>query len=85
MLALTTTGSDDLLGLTEVAEPEPTATEALVRVSTTSLNRGEVARSAAAPAGVQPGWDVVGVVERTSRDQQRQFGVNIKTSTLHVS
>jgi NADPH:quinone reductase len=66
MLALTTTGGADLLALTEVREPEPMASEALVRVSMTSLNRGEVARSAAAPAGVQPGWDVVGVVERAA-------------------
>ncbi|HUZ70827.1 MAG TPA: zinc-binding dehydrogenase [Candidatus Saccharimonadales bacterium] len=66
MLALTTTGDADLLALTEVPEPEPMATEALVRVSTTSLNRGEVARSAAAPAGQRPGWDVVGVVERAA-------------------
>jgi NADPH2:quinone reductase len=66
MLALTTTGDADLLALTEVPEPEPMPTEALVRVSTTSLNRGEVARSAAAPAGQRPGWDVVGVVERAA-------------------
>ena len=66
MLALTTTGGADLLALTEVPEPAPMATEALVRVTRTSLNRGEVSRSAAAPAGVQPGWDVVGVVERAA-------------------
>jgi NADPH:quinone reductase-like Zn-dependent oxidoreductase len=66
MLALTTTGDADLLALTDVPEPEPMGNEALVRVSTTSLNRGEVARSAAAPAGQRPGWDVVGVVERTA-------------------
>jgi NADPH:quinone reductase len=66
MLALTTTGDAELLALTEVSEPEPSATEALVRVSTTSLNRGEVSRSAAAPAGQRPGWDVVGVVERAA-------------------
>jgi NADPH:quinone reductase-like Zn-dependent oxidoreductase len=66
MLALTTTGGADLLALTDVPEPEPMATEALVRVSTTSLNRGEIIRSAAAPAGQRPGWDVVGVVERAA-------------------
>ena len=78
MLALTTTGDADLLALTEVPEPELMATEALVRVSTTSLNRGEVARSAAAPAGQRPGWDVVGVVERAAeRGGGRAVGATV--------
>jgi NADPH:quinone reductase len=64
MRALTTTGDDTLLRLTEVPDPEPTANEALVRVQATSLNRGEVVRAKNAPAGQQVGWDVVGVVER---------------------
>ena len=64
MLALTTTADAGILALTEVPEPEPMATEALVRVSMTSLNRGEVSRSVAADVGWRPGWDVVGVVER---------------------
>jgi len=64
MLALTTTGNADLLTLTEVPEPEPLASEAIVSVTTTSLNRGEIARSASSPAGWRPGWDIVGVVER---------------------
>lgn len=64
MLALTTTGNADLLALNEVPEPEPAATEAIVRMSTTSLNRGEIVRCANSPAGWLPGWDVVGVVER---------------------
>ncbi|MHB8490151.1 MAG: zinc-binding dehydrogenase [Candidatus Dormibacteria bacterium] len=66
MLALTTTGDDDLLRLSEVPDPEPTATEALVRVQATSLNRGEVSRARSAPAGQQVGWDVVGVIERSA-------------------
>jgi NADPH2:quinone reductase len=64
MLALTTTGDDDLLRVREVPDPQPSATEALVRVSATSLNRGEIARIRNAPAGQQIGWDVVGVIER---------------------
>jgi NADPH2:quinone reductase len=64
MLALTTTGNADLLALTEVPEPEPAATEAVVRMFATSLNRGEIARCTNSPAGWRPGWDVVGVVER---------------------
>jgi NADPH:quinone reductase len=66
MLALTTTGNADLLELTEVAEPAPAANEALVRVSTTSLNRGEIIRTQNAAAGERPGWDLVGVVERAA-------------------
>jgi NADPH:quinone reductase len=63
MLALTTTGNADLLALTEVPEPEPAATEAVVRMFATSLNRGEIARCTNSPSGWRPGWDVVGVVE----------------------
>ena len=49
--------------------------------------RGGVAHPVhiAIDAVLQDTGDVVGVVERTSRNQQWQFGVNIKTSTLHVS
>jgi len=66
MLALTTTGDDDLLRITEVPEPEPAPTDAIVRVQATSLNRGEVSRAKNSPAGQQVGWDVVGVVERAA-------------------
>lgn len=66
MLALTTTGDDDLLRITEVPDPQPTANEALVRLEATSLNRGEVLRAKNAPAGQQVGWDVVGMVERAA-------------------
>jgi NADPH2:quinone reductase len=66
MLALTTTGDDDLLRVTEVPDPEPGATEVLVRVETTSLNRGEVSRAKSAPAGQQVGWDVCGIIERAA-------------------
>jgi NADPH:quinone reductase len=62
--ALTTTGNDDLLQITEVAAPKPAPNEVLVRVHTTSLNRGEVSRAKNSQAGDQVGWDVVGVVER---------------------
>src|SRR5580700_1445040 len=64
MLALITTGDDDLLRLAEVPDPVPGPNEVLVRVQATSLNRGEVVRAKNAPAGQQVGWDVVGVVER---------------------
>jgi len=64
MLALTTTGSADLLALTEVSEPKPAPTEAVIRMLATSLNRGEIVRCVNSPAGWGPGWDVVGVIER---------------------
>jgi NADPH:quinone reductase-like Zn-dependent oxidoreductase len=48
--------------------PEPVADrgEAIVRVRAISLNRGEVRRSTAAPAGWRPGWDLAGEVERAA-------------------
>jgi NADPH2:quinone reductase len=68
MRALTTTGDDDLLRITDLPDPVPAAGEALVRMQATSLNRGEVSRAKNAPAGQQVGWDVVGVVERAAGD-----------------
>jgi NADPH:quinone reductase len=66
MLALITTGDDEVLRLGEAPDPVPGPTEVLVRVHATSLNRGEVLRAKNAPAGQQVGWDVVGVVERAA-------------------
>jgi NADPH:quinone reductase len=68
MRALTTTGNDDILHITEVPEPRPAPNEALVRVQATSLNRGEVWRAKNSQAGDQVGWDVVGVVERPAEN-----------------
>lgn len=62
MRALTSTGTAELLALTEVAEPLPARDEVVVRVTHTSLNRGEIAPLVDAEAGRRPGWDVVGVV-----------------------
>ncbi|WP_228282497.1 zinc-binding dehydrogenase [Rubrobacter tropicus] len=56
------------LGLGEVEEPEPTPSEALVRVFAVSLNRGEVRRSQTAEPGFRPGWDLAGIVERAAAD-----------------
>jgi NADPH2:quinone reductase len=66
MLALITTGDDEVLRLGEAPDPVPGPTEVLVRVHATSLNRGEVLRAKNAPSGQQVGWDVVGVVERAA-------------------
>lgn len=56
------------LSLGEKAYPTPAPSEALVRVATISLNRGEVNRSQAAEAGFNPGWDLAGKVERAAAD-----------------
>ncbi len=64
MLALATTGNADLLSLIEVPDPEPAANEAVVRLTTTSINRGEISGIGSGPAGQRPGWDIVGVVEQ---------------------
>src|SRR5262249_11271306 len=52
----------------EAPEPSPDSDEALVRVKTISLNRGEVRRAATQAAGTMIGWDVVGVVEAAARN-----------------
>jgi len=66
MRALATTGNADLLNLVEVPDPEPAANEAVVRLTTTSLNRGEISRIGNGPAGQLPGWDIVGIVEQAA-------------------
>jgi NADPH2:quinone reductase len=54
--------------LVDVAEPEPTADQALVDVAAASLNRGEVRALQSADDGWRPGWDVAGVVTRRAAD-----------------
>ena len=49
-----------------VADPVPDRGEAIVRVRTISLNRGEVRRATVASAGWRPGWDLAGEVERAA-------------------
>ncbi len=56
------------LVLREVPAPSPAPGEALIRVSTVSLNRGEVRRSTTAEAGWRPGWDLAGIVEKAAAD-----------------
>lgn len=56
------------LALGEVEAPQPLPNEALVRVAAFSLNRGELRRAAAAPAGARIGWDLAGTVERAAAD-----------------
>ena len=52
----------------DIAMPQPLPSEALVRVSAISLNRGETRRSIQAEDGWRPGWDLAGVVEQAAAD-----------------
>jgi NADPH:quinone reductase-like Zn-dependent oxidoreductase len=56
------------LSLGETEEPSAAPSEALVRVSAISLNRGEVNRAQIAEPGLNPGWDLAGTVERPAAD-----------------
>ena len=64
-------GAPANLFLGKAEEPTPAPSEALVRVETISLNRGEVRRAQTAEAGFNPGWDLAGTVERAAADGTR--------------
>ena len=61
-------GAPATLSLGEAKEPLPAPSEALIRVSAISLNRGEVRRAQMAEPGFNPGWDLAGTVEREAAD-----------------
>ncbi|RJO70711.1 alcohol dehydrogenase [Nocardia panacis] len=57
------------LRIGEVPDPEPTPHQAVVRVTATSLNNGELRYGVAEAAeGSVLGWDAAGVVERAAAD-----------------
>lgn len=57
------------LTIAEAPPPAPGRSEAVVRVTAISLNRGEIRRSLSAKAGFRPGWDLAGVVDRAAEDR----------------
>src|SRR3989337_2941673 len=56
----------DRLAIREVEAPSPAPNEALVRVASFSLNRGEVKNALTASTGTRPGWDLAGTVEQAA-------------------
>jgi NADPH:quinone reductase-like Zn-dependent oxidoreductase len=54
------------LTIGEVPAPVAAPSEALVRVDSISLNRGEIRRSMSADKGWRPGWDLAGTVEQAA-------------------
>ncbi len=52
----------------EVDFPSAASSVALVRVKAVSLNRGEVRTAFNAEAGLRPGWDLAGIVEKEAAD-----------------
>lgn len=58
----------DRLALREVEAPSPVPSEAVVRVSAISLNRGETRRALQGDTVWRPGWDLAGTIEQPAAD-----------------
>jgi len=60
--------SSQRVGFRSVEPPVPRATEALIRVKASSLNRGKVVYRVHGAAGTRLGWDLAGVVEQPAAE-----------------
>jgi len=60
--------SPQRLGFRTVGPPTPRATEALIRVKSISLNRGELVYRVQGEAGTRLGWDLAGVVDQPAAE-----------------
>jgi NADPH:quinone reductase len=68
MLALISATEIPYVRLAEVPDPVLALDQALVRLSASSLNRGEVLDLPGLPPGSAAGWDIAGVIERAAAD-----------------
>lgn len=68
MLALVTSAKPPHAELTDMPDPDPLPSQALVEVRAVSLNRGETRRLASSEPGTLTGWDLAGVVRRAAAD-----------------
>ena len=68
MKALVSQPSAPFVEFAEVDEPVVRSDQALIAVRAFSLNRGEVRRLEAHPAGTVTGWDLAGVVQAPAAD-----------------
>ena len=65
---LTNDAAPGNLQVANVPEPVPNSHEAIIKVSSFSLNRGELRRAQSSEDGKQIGWDLAGTIEATAAD-----------------
>lgn len=68
MKALLPTDGRDMVEFGNVSQPHPATDEALIRVETFSVNRGETFLLEKPPAGWRPGKDIAGLVVQAAAD-----------------